>query len=277
MLHATTLALPDGQRFEAPVPALFVRVLAGRAFELGSRAECRSALADAGSLRAPLAADSDCFRLVNDAADGLPGVTIDRYGDYAVLAVASEEAETRAGELAADLVALGLAEAMVPSARIDELESSLAEAADAAGIDALLRRFTADPGAASLAPHRAAIDRCFCEPTMERILAALETEGTDWADATAAILRAKSPTSLKVALRQLRLGRTLPDFETAMRLEFRLVQHFMAGGDFFEGVRAVVIDKDQRPRWSPDRLEAVSDAAIDCYFAPLGRELEFPD
>jgi enoyl-CoA hydratase/carnithine racemase len=178
---------------------------------------------------------------------------------------------------AADLVALGLAEAMVPSAGIDELESSLTEAADAAGIDALLRRFMADPGAASLAPHRAAIDRCFCEPTMERILAALEAEGTDWADATAAILRAKSPTSLKVALRQLRLGRTLPDFETAMRLEFRLVQHFMAGGDFFEGVRAVVIDKDQRPRWSPDRLEAVSDAAVDCYFAPLERELEFPD
>ena len=137
--------------------------------------------------------------------------------------------------------------------------------------------FTADPGAASLAPHRAAIDRCFCEPTMERILAALEIEGTDWADATAATLRTKSPTSLKVALRQLRLGRTLADFETAMRLEFRLVQHFMAGGDFFEGVRAVVIDKDQRPRWSPDRLEAVSDAAIDCYFAPLERELEFPD
>jgi hypothetical protein len=90
-------------------------------------------------------------------------------------------------------------------------------------------------------------------------------------------LRTKSPTSLKVTLKQLRLGRTLPDFEAAMRLEFRLVQHFMAGREFFEGVRAVVIDKDQRPRWSPARLEDVTDAQIESYFAPLRRELEFPD
>ena len=62
-----------------------------------------------------------------------------------------------------------------------------------------------------------------------------------------------------------------------MRLEYRLVQRFMAGGDFFEGVRAAVIDKDQRPRWSPDRLEAVSEAAVDAYFAPLTRELDFSD
>jgi enoyl-CoA hydratase/carnithine racemase len=178
---------------------------------------------------------------------------------------------------AADLIALGLAEGMVPSERLDAFESSLADAGKSARVDALLHRFQADPGAPSLAPHRAAIDRCFSEPTVERILAALDAEGTGWAKAAAATLRTKSPTSLKVSLRQLRLGRTLPDFEAAMRLEFRLVQHFMAGGDFFEGVRAVVIDKDQRPRWSPDRLEAVSEAAVDAYFAPLERELDFPD
>ncbi|HXV23277.1 MAG TPA: enoyl-CoA hydratase/isomerase family protein [Alphaproteobacteria bacterium] len=177
----------------------------------------------------------------------------------------------------ADLIALGLAEALVPSGRLDMLESELAQARTRAEVDALLDRHKADPGRAGLAPHRSAIDRCFAEPTVERILAALEAEGTEWTLATAASLRAKSPTSLKVTLRQLRLGRTLPDFETAMRLEFRLVQHFMAGGDFFEGVRAAVIDKDQRPRWSPDRLEAVSEAAVDAYFAPLTRELDFSD
>ncbi len=178
---------------------------------------------------------------------------------------------------AADLIALGHAETMVPSWRLDRLEAELAEARTAAEVDALMHGHKADPGQAGLAPHRATIDRCFAEPTVERILAALEAEGTEWAVATAASLRAKSPTSLKVTLRQLRLGRALPDFEAAMRLEFRLVQHFMAGGDFFEGVRAAVIDKDQRPRWSPDRLEAVSEAAVDAYFAPLIRELEFPD
>jgi len=128
-----------------------------------------------------------------------------------------------------------------------------------------------------LVPHHDAIDRCFSAPTVEDILSALEKEATDWARDTIAILRTKSPTSLKVNLRQLRLGRTLPDFETAMRLEFRLMQRFMAGGDFFEGVRALIIDKDQRPRWSPDRLGAVSEAMVDAYFAPLERELELPD
>jgi enoyl-CoA hydratase len=178
---------------------------------------------------------------------------------------------------AADLISLGLAEAMVPSDRLDAVEAALSEVRTRAEIDALLRVHAADPGAPELGPHRATIDRCFAEPTVERILEALDAEGTEWARATAATLRTKSPTSLKVALKQLRLGRALPDFEAAMRLEFRLVQHFMGGGDFFEGVRAVVIDKDQRPRWSPDRLEAVSEAAVAAYFAPLERELEFPD
>jgi enoyl-CoA hydratase len=178
---------------------------------------------------------------------------------------------------AADLIALGLAEAMVPSGRLDALETALPEMRTRGDVDALVGAHAADPGAPELAAHRATIDRCFAEPTVERILAALEAEGTEWARATAATLRTKSPTSLKVALQQLRLGRALPDFEAAMRLEFRLVQHFMAGGDFFEGVRAVVIDKDQRPRWSPARLEEVSEAAVAAYFAPLERELEFPD
>jgi enoyl-CoA hydratase len=178
---------------------------------------------------------------------------------------------------AADLLALGLAEAMVPSAGLDALEAALPKLRSRGEIDALLRAHAADPGEPALGPHRAAIDRCFAEPTVERILSALDAEGTAWARETAATLRTKSPTSLKVTLKQLRLGRTLPDFETAMRLEFRLVQHFMAGTEFFEGVRAVVIDKDQRPRWSPARLEEVTDRQVESYFAPLRRELEFPD
>ncbi len=178
---------------------------------------------------------------------------------------------------AADLLALGLAESMVPSRRLDDFEAGLAEASTRAEVDALLDRHKADPGEGTLAPHRAAIERCFAAPTVEAILSALEEEGTDWARATATTLWSRSPTSLKVSLRQLRLGRGLPDFEAAMRLEFRLMQRFMAGGDFFEGVRALLIDKDQRPRGSPNRLEAVTEAAVDAYFAPLERELELPD
>lgn len=104
MLHSSTLSLPDGRSFQAKLPALFERVLEGRAEELGSSAEQREALADAACLRAPLSTRASAFRLVNDAADLLPGVTIDRYGDYAVLAVASPAAEAAAEELAQALV-----------------------------------------------------------------------------------------------------------------------------------------------------------------------------
>jgi enoyl-CoA hydratase len=178
---------------------------------------------------------------------------------------------------AADLVALGIAKATVPSAALDGLETELAECNTAGEVDLLLDRHKVGPGKPALDFYRNAIDRCFGAPTVEEILSALEKERTDWARDASAALRTKSPTSLKVSLRQLRLGRTLPDFETAMRVEFRLMQRFMAGGDFFEGVRALLIDKDQRPRWSPDRLEAVSEAMVDAYFAPLERELELSD
>jgi enoyl-CoA hydratase len=85
----------------------------------------------------------------------------------------------------------------------------------------------------------------------------------------------KSPTSQKIALRQIALGAGL-DFDDCMRMEYRLSQHLMAGHDFFEGVRAVVIDKDQAPKWQPASLDQVSDAAVEAYFAPLGAaELTF--
>jgi len=174
---------------------------------------------------------------------------------------------------AADALYCGIATHYVPSDRFGALDAALAEGgADA--IDAAIARFAADPGPAPLAEHRAAIDRCFAPDTVEEILAALEAEGGDWARATRATLAAKSPTSLKVTLRQLRRGAGL-DFAEAMRMEFRLSQHFCAGHDFREGIRAVVIDKDNAPRWRPDRLDAVSEAEVEGYFAPLpGGDLE---
>jgi 23S rRNA (cytosine1962-C5)-methyltransferase len=104
MLHAERLELPDGRAFEAEVPAIFARALAGALDELGSPVEQEEALADAACLREPLAARATAFRLVNDAADLLPGVTIDRYADFAVLSVSSPAAEAAAGRLAELLV-----------------------------------------------------------------------------------------------------------------------------------------------------------------------------
>jgi 23S rRNA (cytosine1962-C5)-methyltransferase len=106
LLHAVELTLGT-ERFVAPVPRAFEGFVRGEAPTLGDAAALRRALTDAGILRAPLAAVADAYRLANDVADDLPGVTIDRYGDHAVLHVSSEEAESRAAELSAALVELG--------------------------------------------------------------------------------------------------------------------------------------------------------------------------
>ncbi len=112
------------------------------------------------------------------------------------------------------------------------------------------------------APRPEPIDRCFAGDTVETILDDLAREAAvggadgEWAAQTRAGLMAKSPTSLKVTLRQLSLGRGY-DIEAALALEYRLTQHFMEGHDFYEGVRAVVIDKDQMPRWQPATLAEV--------------------
>ena len=125
------------------------------------------------------------------------------------------------------------------------------------------------------------IDRCFAPDTVEAVLDALareaESEGADseWAAETRAGLLAKSPTSLKITLRQLSLGKGY-DIEAALALEYRLTQHFMAGHDFYEGVRAALIDKDQKPHWRPATLAEVTDSIVDSYFTPLGAgELRF--
>jgi enoyl-CoA hydratase len=148
-------------------------------------------------------------------------------------------------------------------------------------VEAVLSQSATAADPAPLAALRPAIDRCFAGDTIEAILAALAAEaasgGADagWAADTHAGLMAKSPTSLKVTLRQLIVGRDY-DVEQALALEYRLTQHFMMGHDFYEGVRAVLIDKNQDPRWRPASLAEIDDATVDAYFAPIGdRELNF--
>ena len=174
---------------------------------------------------------------------------------------------------AADALYCGVATHHVPRAQLGNLAAALAaapfdgDARDAAS--AVIARYAADPGPPPLADHRAAIDRCFAAGSVEEIVEALATEGGAWAGKTLAALATKSPTSLKVTHRQLRAGAKL-DFAAAMRLEYRLSQRFCAGHDFAEGVRAAVIDKDNAPKWRPDRLDAVTAEDVDAYFAPLG-------
>jgi enoyl-CoA hydratase len=176
----------------------------------------------------------------------------------------------------ADALYCGLATHFVDRARLSELKAALTQMKWQAGrepaqVDAVLGEFTADPGPAPLAARRDIIDRCFAGDAVEAIIDALqnETADPDWAAQTRAILLTKSPTSLRITLRQLVVGKGL-DLEDALRLEYRMTQHVMAAHDFYEGIRAVLVDKDQQPRWRPASLAEIDAAATEAYFAPLG-------
>jgi enoyl-CoA hydratase len=170
-----------------------------------------------------------------------------------------------------DLVYSGIATHCVASAHWEMLIDRLAsgEAPDAA-----LAGLTTDAGAPALTEFLQVVDRCFAHASVEAILAALDEDDSTWGPLGATTIRTKSPTSLKISLRQLREGRSL-EFDDCLRMEFRMVSRVMAGHDFFEGVRAIIIDKDNDPEWRPETLPEVGDADVNNYFAPLGdKELQ---
>ncbi len=174
---------------------------------------------------------------------------------------------------AADTVALGIHTHFVPSDRIEALKAALL--AHPAEPKTVADTLASDPGPAPTAGLHEAIDRLFAFDTVEDIFAALEADGSDWALAQLVTLKTKSPQSLKVTLRQLRLGATHESFAANMALEYRLGGRVVRTHDFQEGVRAVVVDKDNTPNWSPADLAGVSDSDLDRLFAPLPADEEW--
>lgn len=170
----------------------------------------------------------------------------------------------------ADALYAGIATEFVPMSRWDTLLQALA---DGTAPDAAIGGLKDSVPDTFLLEHRATIDRIFALDSVEAVLAALDAEHEDWTDDTAGTIRTKSPTSLKVAFRQIREGRKL-DFAGCMRMEYRMVNRIVAGHDFYEGVRAVIIEKDNAPKWQPSGLSGVSEADVDAYFAPLEKELK---
>jgi enoyl-CoA hydratase len=168
---------------------------------------------------------------------------------------------------AADTVFLGIHSHYLPSDALDAFRAILA--ADPAHPVDVADGLETDAGEPPIEAHLAAIDRLFVFDTVEEIFSALESDGSDWALAQLATLKTKSPQSLKVTLRQLRLGATLPSFADNMAMEYRLGGRVVRTHDFQEGVRAVVIDKDNAPQWSPAGLSGVDEAHLDALFAPL--------
>jgi enoyl-CoA hydratase len=178
----------------------------------------------------------------------------------------------------ADAISSGLATHRLASRQLSAVLDRLAETVS---VDAALAAFAQPAEKGLIALRKSAIDRLFAADRVEDILDTLDREGrstsgdAQWAQTAAATIRAKSPLSLKIALAQVRRGKNW-DFETCMRAEFRIVSRIIRGHDFYEGVRAVIVDKDNKPRWQPTTLAEVSEAAVEHHFAPLEAELVLP-
>jgi enoyl-CoA hydratase len=173
----------------------------------------------------------------------------------------------------------GLATHYVPLADHDSLLVALGRAAgsgEARGaIEAVLAEYHRDPGPPPLAQHRDAIDRCFARSNVRAIISALIAEGSDWAWETVEPMGDNAPMAMAATLRQLTEGRTL-SFDDAVRLEYRMAYRFLERGDFPEGIRAKLIDRDNKPQWMPSTLADINPTELEECFAPLGaNELAF--
>jgi enoyl-CoA hydratase len=172
----------------------------------------------------------------------------------------------------ADVIEAGVCDVYVPTASRAEALAALEQVEGTReAVSAALAPFALQAEGATLPALRPAIDRLFAADSLPAIVAALEADGSPWALAQRDTIRQKSPTSLALTFRQLRLGATL-DFGACMAVEYRLARFCVTHPDFYEGVRAVIIDKDNAPRWTPPTLQAVDPAIIDAAFAPLGAE-----
>lgn len=178
---------------------------------------------------------------------------------------------------AGDAIAFGLADAFVASGELAALIEALAALpAGATGRDVSQAIAAHDaPAPATVAARRPDIDRLFAFDTVEEILQALRQDGSPFATETLAVLQTKSPLSLKVTLRLLRLGRAATSLETCLENEFAATEAVLRSHDFYEGVRAAVIDKDRNPQWRPARLAEVTDEDVAAFFRPSSKPL-FP-
>ncbi|MFG1479064.1 enoyl-CoA hydratase/isomerase family protein [Xanthobacter sp. V4C-4] len=177
---------------------------------------------------------------------------------------------------APEALACGLATDVVPSAAFAALEEALAAGGD---VEAAIAAHRVAPAASAYADREGFIADAFARGSVSAILAALDEAAAGggpfaaFAAATAGDIRTKSPTSVSLAMEQMRRGPGL-DLGECLKTEFRVVSRVLAGHDFYEGVRAVLVDRDNTPRWRPASLAEVDEAAIAAHFAPIDDELE---
>ncbi|MEV4332695.1 enoyl-CoA hydratase/isomerase family protein [Streptomyces sp. NPDC049597] len=166
---------------------------------------------------------------------------------------------------AGDALLLGLADHFVPSARLAELAAAIASE----DVTAAVRRYAEPAPAGRLAGARGWIDHCYAADTVEDIVDRLLACGESEAKETAETVLGRSPRSLKVTLESIRRARVLGELEPVLEQEFRVSCTTLSSPDLVEGIRAQVVDKDRRPRWSPQELSGVTRSEVERHFAPL--------
>lgn len=166
----------------------------------------------------------------------------------------------------------GIATHYLPAEQLAEAKMRIAGGHDVAQVLAALSVTPPEP---RIARNAQAIARHFASDRLEDILASLEADDSEWAAKELATLRRKSPQACKVSLRQLAEAAKLESFAENMAMEYRIAARVLMLPDFAEGVRAVLVDKDQSPKWSPETPEGVTDELLDSIFAPLPADQEW--
>ncbi|MBP6581544.1 MAG: enoyl-CoA hydratase/isomerase family protein [Sphingorhabdus sp.] len=174
----------------------------------------------------------------------------------------------------AECLALGLATHYLASEALAEAKARIATE-DVERIDGILGTLAETAPDARILGNIFDINRHFASDRYEDILASLDGDDSAWAVKELATLRTKSPQTCKVALRQLHESAALSDFADNMAMEYRIACRVLIRPDFAEGVRAVIVDKDNQPKWDPASAEAVSVALIDAIFASLPTDEEW--
>src|SRR5918998_1935176 len=162
---------------------------------------------------------------------------------------------------------LGLATHYIPHDTLEEVKEQIAERPDR--IAGILGTAAVTPPDAKIEANLGNINRTFASDRFEDILDALKADESDWAKEELATLQNKSPQACKVSLRLLADGARMQDFADEMRQEYAVAARVVQRPDFIEGVRAVLVDKDNAPKWNPAEPEGVTDHMIDTIFAPM--------
>ena len=171
--------------------------------------------------------------------------------------------------ISGDLIKLGLANYCISRNNFNSLEKRLINIKNIRSIHKIIDEYSENTNSIIFPSLNKNINSIFKYNTVERIISLLESSNDIWAQEALNAINKSSPTSLKISLKQLRLAK-YKSFKDNLIMDYRLSQSCMAGVDFYEGVRSVLVDKDFKPIWNPAKVENVSSKLVNSHFKSLG-------